>query len=237
MTYQDQNFGDSELGNQLGVKQYPAVFIDDVLVATPRDFWGWGSEQPGRYTPWREAANRQRFEDDLKRMLELRLRNERLEARVEDEDGRLAAIQRLPQVTMTDLTGHELRTADLGGRVVVVEFWATWCPPCQGIVDWLLGLEKRYGDGLEVLALAVESEEEAVRAMAPPEASGARVVMAASELTEAFGGVMAVPTLMVFDRGGELASVFYGAPPDLQTRVEATLGALLTTTEDSHASR
>jgi thiol-disulfide isomerase/thioredoxin len=227
--YQDENFGDSELGDRLGVKQYPAVFIDDVLVATPRDFWEWGGKR-GRYTPWKDAASRQRFEDDLTRMLELRLNNERLEGRVEDhDDGFMATIDRLPEVSMTDLAGRELRTAELAGRVVLVEFWATWCPPCQGTIDWLHGLEGRFGEGLEVLALAVQSEEDAVWAMTPPAPTRTRVVLAEPELAGAFGGVMAVPTLMVFDRRGKLTSVFYGAPPDLGERVEAVLAELMGT--------
>ena len=56
---------------------------------------------------------------------------------------------------------------------------------------------------------------------------GMRVAMASLAITEAFGGVMAVPTLIVYDQQGRAASVFYGAPPDLHERVGEAVAGLL----------
>ena len=56
MTFVSENFGASKLADQFGVKGYPAVFVDDVLVAAPRDFGYFGEvEGTGRYAPWRNA--------------------------------------------------------------------------------------------------------------------------------------------------------------------------------------
>ena len=62
-------------------------------------------------------------------------------------------------LNITDLAGKPLTRADLAGRVVLVEFWATWCPPCRGTLSWLGEVKKRYGDRLAVITVAVESEE------------------------------------------------------------------------------
>ena len=72
----------------------------------------------------------------------------------------------LPKFTLTDLAGHPLTQEQVQGRVVLVEFWATWCPPCRSTLDWLGSLQKKYGDKVAVLALAVESPEDQVRATA-----------------------------------------------------------------------
>ena len=69
----------------------------------------------------------------------------------------------MPEFTLTGLDGRKLTREALRGKVVVVEFWATWCPPCAPTLRWLGELKKRHGDQLEVLAVAVESEEADVR--------------------------------------------------------------------------
>ena len=73
-----EEYGNSPTAQKLGVRRYPVVFVDDVLVARPKDFGFTGEEDKskGLYVPWREVANQQRFKEDLRRMVAMRLRGE-----------------------------------------------------------------------------------------------------------------------------------------------------------------
>jgi len=168
VAFVSENFGDSELAQRYGVTRYPAVFVDDVLVARPRDFGFFATgENAGRYTPWRDAKNHGKFQQDLVRMIDLVLsgKKEALRAERGDEPGG-GEIVTLPQFALTDLDGKPLTSEQAAGRVVLVEFWATWCPPCRSTLAWLGEVKKKHGDRVAVLALAVESQETDVKKMA-----------------------------------------------------------------------
>ena len=223
-----ENFGASKLAERFGVTRYPAVFVDDVLVARPRDFGFFAEgENQGRYTPWRSAESQAKFKADLTRMIDLALAGKKDELRREraggETDPTLAA---LPPLALTDLRGKPIAPADVKGRAVVVEFWATWCPPCRSTLEWLDGLQRTYGDRLAVLALAVESPDEQIKATAAA-LPGLRIAVADAQAARSFGDVMAVPTLFVFEPGGKTARIVYGAPPDLHRTVEAVLQRML----------
>jgi thiol-disulfide isomerase/thioredoxin len=225
-----ENYGDSELARRFGVKRYPAIFVDDVLVATPKDFgfFGRGEGEPaGRYAPLRSAASHERFRADLERMIGLILAGRKDDARAHAAPGDAAGIATLPAFTLVDLEGKPIARADLEGRVALVEFWATWCPPCRGTLAWLGEVKKRHGDRVVVLAPAVESDAADVRSIAASLPGGIRWAMASPDLARAFGDVSAVPTLFVFDGEGRAAGAFYGAPPGLHADAEAMVGALL----------
>ena len=164
-----ENYGDSKLAKRFGVTRYPAIFVDDVLVATPNDFGFYGKgarEEGGRYAPLKSAAAHERFRSDLSRMITLLLAGRKDDARAVAAPAKSAGVAEYPAVAITDLSGKTLTRADLAGRVVLVELWATWCPPCRSTLGWLGELQKTHGDRLAVVALAVESEESAVRKLA-----------------------------------------------------------------------
>ncbi len=235
VTFVSENFGASKLADRFGVTRYPAIFVDDVLVAKPRDFGFFGAgESAGRYTPWRNADNQARFKADLTRMIEQILAGKKAQSFAADANaasGHTEAsdhLAALPDFSLTDLSGKPLTRDQLKGRVVLVEFWATWCPPCQSTLEWLGSLKKKYGDNLAVVALAVESPEDKVRSMVSSLSPDLRWAIADAKTAQAFGDVVAVPTLFLFDRSGRTSKVLFGAPPDLHPTAEKILDGLVT---------
>ena len=136
-------------------------------------------------------------------------------------------VRALPDLAFTDLDGRTVSSADLVGRVVIVDFWATWCPPCRGALAWLGEMKQRYGNRFVVLALAIESDEAEARKVAGALKLPFRFGIRTPAMLRAFGDVSAVPTLLVFDQHGKAAGAFYGSTPALHQGVAATLEALM----------
>jgi thiol-disulfide isomerase/thioredoxin len=229
VTFVSENFGASKLADRYGVKGYPAVFVDDVLVAVPRDFGYFGDvDGTGRYAPWRNAENQAKFKTDLTRMIGLILAGKKDLVRQEHTNTSAATQQLgvLPKFQLTDLAGHPLTTDQLAGRVVLVEFWATWCPPCRSTLEWLGKLKSQFGDNLAIVAMAVESPENTIRSTAAALSPDLRWAIADPPTAAAFGDITSVPTMFLFDRQGKTARILYGAPPDLHEQAEKTLAAL-----------
>jgi thiol-disulfide isomerase/thioredoxin len=225
-----ENYGESDLAKRFGVTHYPAIFVGDVLVATPSDFGFYGKgekEEGGRYAPLKSAAAHERFRGDLSKMIDLMLAGRKEDARAVAAPAASVGVASLPAVTITDLEGRKISRDELAGRVVLVELWATWCPPCRSTLRWVGDLKKRYGDRLAVVAIAVESPEEKVRQLTRELNLPLRWAIGTPELVRAFGDVSAVPTLLLFDRAGRSAGAFYGAPPTLHAEAEAKIAPLV----------
>ena len=230
VTFVTENFGASKLADKFGVKGYPAVFVDDVLVAAPREFGYFGEvEGTGRYAPWRSAASQKKFQADLIRMIDLILAGKKdVVAREHPATGAASQeIAALPQFKLSDLSGRALTADQLSGRVVLVEFWATWCPPCRSTLEWLGELQRKHGDKVAILALAVESPEEQIHSTVSSLSPDLHWAIADAPTAQAFGDITAVPTLFLFDRSGKTSRILYGAPPDLHDQVEKSLDSLL----------
>jgi thiol-disulfide isomerase/thioredoxin len=220
-----ENWGESKLAERYGIAKYPVVFVDDILIAQPNDFGWYGAK--GKYTPWREPVNREKFKTDLSRMIELVLSGHKKapgKIEVRPEDG---LPTRLPQFKALDLNGRTLEAAELSGKVTIVEFWATWCVPCHSTLAWFGELKRRYGEQLNIVAAAVESEEKEIRKLAATVEPSIRIVPASPQLVTLFGDISSVPTMYIFDRHGKAVKVFYGAPKDLHESAGKLLESLL----------
>jgi thiol-disulfide isomerase/thioredoxin len=221
-----EEYGNSPTATKYGVRRYPVVFVDDVLVARPKDFGFGGTEDVsgGLYVPWLDPANQRKFKDDLRRTVTRRLTGEKVAGlavadvttEAEASDGALT----LPTLPMKDISGAAVDPARLANRPVVVEMWATWCPPCRSTMAWLPSLQKKYGDRATVLAIAVDSKLDDVKQLAGTFKANYPIVMGTPELIKAFGAVAAVPKLIVYDAQGRRSKVLYGAPPDLHDQIE-----------------
>lgn len=228
-----EEYGDSPTAEKWGVRRYPVVFVDDVLVARPKDF-GFGGDDDrskGLYVPWREPASQERFQADLRRIVQMRLKGAHVSgldvADVRTEGATADGPVAFPSVPLTTIDGRTVETASLEGKVVVVEMWATWCPPCRSTLAWLNTLKDRYGDRVAVLAIAVDSAEEDVAAMTADVKANYHVVQGTPEVIARFGEIAAVPKLFVFDRGLRRTHTFYGAPPDLHEKIGAAIDGVL----------
>jgi thiol-disulfide isomerase/thioredoxin len=226
VTFVSENFGGSKLADQFGVKGYPAVFVDGILVASPREFGYFGEKDgTGRYAPWRSAESQAKFKTDLTRMIDLILagRKDVVTRETANAAADLREIAALPKFALSDLSGRPITAEELSGRVVLVEFWATWCPPCRSTLQWLGELKRRYGDNIAIIALAVESPETGIRSTAASLSPDLRWAITDAGTAQAFGDITAVPTMFLFDRSGKTARILYGAPPDLHQSVEKLL--------------
>jgi thiol-disulfide isomerase/thioredoxin len=220
----EETFSESALAKRFGITFYPAVFVNEVLIAKPSDFFG---NQTGRYIPWREPKSQEKFRADLTRMIEIALRDDRELARLgtAPDSSAPSTIPGLPAFSLTDLTGKTIDARSLQGKVTLVEFWAEWCPPCRSTLAWLAETHRKLGDSVNVLGIAVESEEANIRAIAQTMSLPYPIAMGSPRIALLFGDIVSVPTLFVFDRTGKTAKVFYGAPPDLHEQVANAIEA------------
>lgn len=227
MRFVEEDYGRSELAKRFGVTRYPAIFVGDVLVATPNDFGFYPKEggSGGRYAPIMQAEGQTRFRADLEQMLRLLLERGPQAAREAAAPAPDAGVTEWPPLEFDDLAGRRVARAELAGKAVIVEFWATWCPPCRGTLRWLGELKQSQGDALEVVAICVEAEKPALEQLARELDLPVRWVLGTPEIVRAFGQLGAVPTLHLFDARGRRVETFFGATPDLHERVERALPA------------
>jgi cytochrome c biogenesis protein CcmG/thiol:disulfide interchange protein DsbE len=105
-----------------------------------------------------------------------------------------------------------LRLADLKGKVVLLNFWATWCAPCRVEMPWFVDLQRKYKDrGFTVVAVSLDEEGfAAVQPFADSLGLNFPVVIGDDGLAAEFGGVTALPTTFLIDREGRIRSVHPG---------------------------
>jgi len=127
----------------------------------------------------------------------------------------------VPAFTVRDIDGKTISLADLKGKVVLVNFWATWCPPCRAEIPDLVKLQDKYRDKLVVLGISEDEVAPAqVKAFATEQKMNYPIVMATTELRQIFKGVAALPTTFVLDTEGKIQMRHVGMLDPERTEIE-----------------
>jgi thiol-disulfide isomerase/thioredoxin len=121
----------------------------------------------------------------------------------------------LPPFLARDLDGQIVSTAALKGKVVLVNFWATWCPPCREEIPELVKLQTTYKDQLQIIGVSEDEDvaPEAVREFARGMHVNYPIVIVSRELEKEFGGIPALPTSFMVNKEGGVVQKHVGLFP------------------------
>lgn len=118
-----------------------------------------------------------------------------------------------PAFTLPDLNGRPVSLSSFRGKVVVLDFWATWCPPCKREIPDFIALQSTYGaKGLQVVGIALD-EPTAVKSFAAQSRMNYPVLLGTDDIARLYGGITGIPTTFIIDRTGKIVTQFEGFRP------------------------
>jgi peroxiredoxin len=132
-----------------------------------------------------------------------------------------------PDFSLKDATGQTVKLSDYRGKVVLLNFWATWCGPCKLEIPWFIDFQRKLKDqGFSVIGVSMDDEGwEAVKPFVSEEGMNYPVVLGNESLSQLYGGIESLPTTFIIDREGKIAAVHIGLVS--KTRYEKDLEEVL----------
>jgi cytochrome c biogenesis protein CcmG/thiol:disulfide interchange protein DsbE len=120
--------------------------------------------------------------------------------------------KKAPEFALKDAQGRAVKLSDFKGKVVLLNFWATWCGPCKIEIPWFMDFEKRFKDrGFAVVGISMDEDGwEAVKPYLEEKKINYRVMIGTDEVADLYGGVQSLPTSFLVDQQGRIASVHVG---------------------------
>lgn len=126
-----------------------------------------------------------------------------------------------PTIAMKDLNGKDVTLQDYKGKVVLVNFWATWCAPCKVEIPWMIEFQQKYGpQGFTILGVSMDEdgkkaidpflEKERFDVDGKQEAMSYPILLGSDAIADKFGGILGLPTSMLFNRDGKKVRTIVG---------------------------
>ena len=117
-----------------------------------------------------------------------------------------------PDFTLPLVDGGQLQLSSYRGKIVLLDFWATWCVPCREETPHFVELQRKYGDrGLQIIGVSMDDSPDPVRPFYQQFQMNYPVVMGTADVGVAYGGVLGLPIAFLIDREGRIYSKHIGA--------------------------
>jgi len=132
-----------------------------------------------------------------------------------------------PDFKLTGLDGKPVTLSDSHGKVILLNFWATWCGPCRAEIPDLVELQNKYKDRLQILGLVVDDDDaDAIKDFVEKFGINYPVAIASDAIRFQYGGIAALPTSFVLDAEGRIVQKHEGLRDPLlyETEIRALLG-------------
>ncbi len=116
-----------------------------------------------------------------------------------------------PEIVGTNImTGEVVRLSDFRGKAVLVNFWATWCPPCRMEIPDLIKLASVYSNKLQIIGISADQDYRDAVSFYQAMGMNYPVIMISSEMAAAYGGITGIPTSFFIDTNGNIANSAVG---------------------------
>jgi len=117
-----------------------------------------------------------------------------------------------PSFTLQDLNGKQVSLSDFKGKVVILDFWATWCPPCVKEIPHFIALYEQYKDqGFAIVGISVDRGGiSVVKSFARKYRVNYPILMTDGRVDKAYGGIPSIPTTFVIDSAGNIRQKYVG---------------------------
>src|SRR5215510_6608933 len=133
--------------------------------------------------------------------------------------------QPAPQFSLANLEGKQVSLKDFANKVIVVDFWATWCGPCREEIPHFNKLYEDYrGKGFEIVGISMDTEgPETIKKFAKDLRMEYTLVIGNDDVAQDFGGVVGLPTTFIIDRKGNIVKKYRGFQPAFMQEIEKTV--------------
>ena len=120
-------------------------------------------------------------------------------------------------------TGKTIKLSDFKGKVLVIDFWATWCPPCRAEIPHFIAMNNALKKkGVQIIGISVDSNgNQAVVPFMKAHHMNYPVLLANDQVISDFGGIRGIPTTFIVDRHGHIVQKFVGLPADTEAGINA----------------
>lgn len=136
--------------------------------------------------------------------------------------------KKAPEFSLRTLEGKTVKLSDYKGKIVIIDFWATWCPPCRKGIPDLIDLQKTYSKELVVIGISLD-QERTIKDLKPfiqNYGINYPVVLGDEKVVRDYGGVNAIPTSFIVDQKGFIVDSHVGLVPKsvYENKIKSLLG-------------
>ncbi len=122
------------------------------------------------------------------------------------------ALTKAPDFALTALDGKRVTLSEFRGKVVLLDFWATWCVPCQTEVPRFISFQNKYGErGFQVIGVSMDDSDVPVRKFCEKFRVNYPVAMGTTKVAEAYGGILGLPVTYLLTPDGTIVKKYEGS--------------------------